>query len=173
MWNRWSYDTRGKLIKAPEFENVPDFDKSQNSLWEVKLEIRDGLVFINMESIENSQNSELSTSATVMTNPKTQNLKCAVEWKIDGRFNWKLAGKLRTLLSLAYNSLLTILSRHVIFSKPEWDNILVKSLSFWPSQRKLRVHSSHRQTNFRSSSNPSISAQIGNDNNYRVCFIQV
>lgn len=97
MENRWSYDTRGKLIKAPEFENIPDFDKAKNSLWKVNLEIRDGLVFINMESKEDSQNLEPTATGTIPTNPDSKNLKCAVEWKMDGRFNWKLAGKLETL----------------------------------------------------------------------------
>ncbi|KAH8647446.1 Rieske [2Fe-2S] iron-sulfur domain-containing protein, partial [Tricladium varicosporioides] len=48
-YHGWSYDTTGKLIKAPEFENVPDFDKSVNGLWEVETEVKSGMIFINLD----------------------------------------------------------------------------------------------------------------------------
>ncbi|CAG8948815.1 hypothetical protein HYFRA_00001938 [Hymenoscyphus fraxineus] len=90
-YHGWSYDTKGKLIKAPEFENVPNFDKNQNSLWEVKLETRNGFVFINMESTEHTQTLHLDDSETAIASLRSSDLKCVGEWKIEGRFNWKLA----------------------------------------------------------------------------------
>ncbi|PSS14887.1 hypothetical protein M430DRAFT_73793, partial [Amorphotheca resinae ATCC 22711] len=48
-YHGWSYDTRGKLLKAPEFENVKGFEKDLNGLWEVKTEIRESMVFINFD----------------------------------------------------------------------------------------------------------------------------
>ena len=91
-YHGWSYDTKGKLIKAPEFENVPGFDKSKNSLWEVRSVVKAGLLFVNLDSNDNVGMLDVPHLETVLMNPSPQNLHCAREWKFDGAFNWKIAG---------------------------------------------------------------------------------
>ncbi|KAF4625238.1 hypothetical protein G7Y89_g12930 [Cudoniella acicularis] len=107
-YHGWSYDTTGKLIKAPEFENVAAFDKSINGLWEVKTEVKNGMVLVNLDSSSNLQQINLGESETELDNWKLQNLHCIHEWKVNGCFNWKLAGdfsKLQTPKGLKQPSL--------------------------------------------------------------------
>ncbi|EPE37007.1 ISP [Glarea lozoyensis ATCC 20868] len=90
-YHGWAYDTKGKLIKAPEFDNVSGFDKSKNGLWGVRLRIREGLVYINL-ACENVDEAQLATSARDMSvNWSNMKLQSAEEWKFDVDFNWKLA----------------------------------------------------------------------------------
>lgn len=54
-YHGWSYDTTGRLVKAPQFDNVPGFDKSQNSLFEIHAHTtQQGLVFVNLNAEEPS-----------------------------------------------------------------------------------------------------------------------
>ena len=91
-YHGWSYDTKGRLTKAPEFDKVPDFDKDSNGLWEVRTEVIDELVFINFQNEGNISRISLpKLSKRSKISLKTMTV-CA-EWKIEGNFNWKLAGK--------------------------------------------------------------------------------
>jgi len=38
-YHGWSYDAKGKLIKAPEFDGVYGFEKERNGLFEVQIRI--------------------------------------------------------------------------------------------------------------------------------------
>ena len=50
-YHGWSYDTKGKLTKAPGFEDISTFDKSANGLFEVATHTtRQGLIFVNFDS---------------------------------------------------------------------------------------------------------------------------
>ncbi|EHK99048.1 putative Biphenyl dioxygenase subunit alpha [Glarea lozoyensis 74030] len=96
-YHGWAYDTKGKLIKAPEFDNVSGFDKSKNGLWGVRLRIREGLVYINL-ACENVDEAQLATSARDMSvNWSNMKLQSAEEWKFDVDFNWKLADQIMKL----------------------------------------------------------------------------
>jgi len=90
-YHGWSYDTKGKLIKAPEFENVEGFDKEMNGLWELKTEIRNSLVFVNFETSSNVSALDLGGAAELLTEARVSDLRWATEWKIEGKVNWKLA----------------------------------------------------------------------------------
>lgn len=92
-YHGWSYDTRGKLIKAPEFENVAGFDKATNGLWEFKMEVREGLVFVNFEVGNSDLGLEMTESEDIPKVWKIGDMKWEHEWKLEGAFNWKLAGQ--------------------------------------------------------------------------------
>ncbi|OJD34867.1 iron-sulfur cluster-binding [Diplodia corticola] len=50
-YHGWSYDTRGRLVKAPAFEDIESFDKSQNGLFEIHAHTtRQGFVFVNLST---------------------------------------------------------------------------------------------------------------------------
>lgn len=52
-YHGWSYGLQGKLAKAPRFETVPEFDKSQHSLLPVNVHIdRAGFVWANLQAGE-------------------------------------------------------------------------------------------------------------------------
>ena len=47
-YHGWMYDTQGKLVKAPQFENTVGFDMHKNGLYEIALHIDSGgFVFVN------------------------------------------------------------------------------------------------------------------------------
>jgi phenylpropionate dioxygenase-like ring-hydroxylating dioxygenase large terminal subunit len=89
-YHGWSYDTEGKLVKAPEFENVPGFDKSMNALWEVKIEVINSMVFVNFDARKTVPDVELKWTKKFET-WNMEDIRCTAEWKVDARFNWKLA----------------------------------------------------------------------------------
>jgi phenylpropionate dioxygenase-like ring-hydroxylating dioxygenase large terminal subunit len=90
-YHGWSYDTEGMLVKAPEFENIPGFDKSKNALWEVKTEVINSLVFVNFDARDQDRMG-FGNSMEPFKKWKMKDLRCATEWKVEGQFNWKLAG---------------------------------------------------------------------------------
>ncbi|TAQ88841.1 hypothetical protein B7494_g2859 [Chlorociboria aeruginascens] len=88
-YHGWSYDTQGRLTKAPEFENVDGFDKSLNNLWELKTEICGPMVFVNFNA-EKVSKLDLYDETDLVERLAAQRIQCIGEWKIQGRFNWKL-----------------------------------------------------------------------------------
>jgi phenylpropionate dioxygenase-like ring-hydroxylating dioxygenase large terminal subunit len=93
-YHGWSYDTKGKLIKAPEFENVAGFDKAMNGLWELKMEVREGMVFVNFDVGNGNRGFEMRGLEDNISSWKVGDMKWVHEWKVEGAFNWKLAGQL-------------------------------------------------------------------------------
>jgi hypothetical protein len=92
-YHGWSYDSRGKLIKAPEFENVQGFDKDLNGLWEVKTEIRESMVFVNLDVGNEVTSQVLGGVENDLRRWGANEMISIEEWKFEGKFNWKLAGK--------------------------------------------------------------------------------
>lgn len=95
-YHGWSYNTRGALIKAPHFENVPGFDKSQNGLFEIHTAMsKDGLIFINMDANPTVSPPDFK-SADAFT--ARQRLGIKSTWisgsTFEANFNWKAAGEL-------------------------------------------------------------------------------
>ncbi|KUJ08293.1 ISP domain-containing protein [Mollisia scopiformis] len=112
-YHGWSYNTQGKLIKAPEFENVPGFDKDMNGLWEVAIEIRQSLLFVNLEAGEPQQRLDLGSTEVLLAKWKISDMKCISDWKFEAAFNWKLLG---TLMSDHTHNQISALARMV----PYW-----------------------------------------------------
>lgn len=92
-YHGWSYDTKGKLVKAPEFENVDGFDKNLNGLWELKVRVEEGLVFVNFDAGAESEGIDqtMSDLEPVPRNWDVEKMSLIAEWKIEGKFNWKIA----------------------------------------------------------------------------------
>jgi phenylpropionate dioxygenase-like ring-hydroxylating dioxygenase large terminal subunit len=93
-YHGWSYDTRGKLIKAPEFDNVEGFDKSENGLWEVNTEVWESMVFVNFDNRGQAASLSLKGQGQKLRRWKVAKMKVVGEWKMEGAFNWKLIGAL-------------------------------------------------------------------------------
>jgi phenylpropionate dioxygenase-like ring-hydroxylating dioxygenase large terminal subunit len=91
-YHGWSYDTKGNLIKAPEFENVPGFDKGKNGLWEVKTAVQEGMVFINFDATCSVEQLGLGEFGAVLRTWGFATTKCIAEWRIDTAVNWKALG---------------------------------------------------------------------------------
>jgi phenylpropionate dioxygenase-like ring-hydroxylating dioxygenase large terminal subunit len=93
-YHGWSYDTKGQLTKAPEFDKVPGFDKKKNGLWEIHVRVSaQGLVFVNIDAakvVEDSMLEELDTRTEYWNMSLSTRM---AEWRYEGNFNWKLAGE--------------------------------------------------------------------------------
>lgn len=92
-YHGWSYNTDGALTKAPQFENVKGFDKSQNSLFKIRSHVTNqGLVFINFDSSEvgppplDAFYSGLEQSLGQLD---LSDYEHHATFNLEGQFNWK------------------------------------------------------------------------------------
>lgn len=93
-YHGWSYDTYGRLVKAPKFDDVPGFEKSENSLFEIHTHTTSqGWVFVNLNSGEPIPMEE-STLSILSEFARDANLGAGSKWLVGqtltGAFNWKL-----------------------------------------------------------------------------------
>jgi nitrite reductase/ring-hydroxylating ferredoxin subunit len=93
-YHGWSYDTYGRLVKAPKFDDVPGFEKSENSLFEIHTHTTDqGSVFVNLDSGEPVP-VEDSILYALIEFTRHADLGIKSEWltgqTLTGAFNWKL-----------------------------------------------------------------------------------
>lgn len=96
-YHGWSYDTFGHLVKAPQFDDVPGFDRAENGLFEIHTHTTDhGWVFVNLNA---SQPAELDTSviSALNTFAGSASIGHMLKWiagqTLTGAFDWKLGGK--------------------------------------------------------------------------------
>lgn len=84
-------------MKAPQFDDVPGFDESQNSLFEVHTHTTDqGMVFVNLKSSEPAAfDSAVASSLSAFS--RIAGLKAKSAWVVgqtlSGDFNWKVDGE--------------------------------------------------------------------------------
>ncbi|KAJ5972894.1 uncharacterized protein N7479_002812 [Penicillium vulpinum] len=100
-YHGWSYDTTGRLVKAPQFDDVPGFDKSQNSLFEVHTHTTDqGMIFVNLNASEPAAfDSEVASNLSGFA--RITGLEANSTWvagqTLSGDFNWKVGTRARHL----------------------------------------------------------------------------
>ncbi|EEU38933.1 uncharacterized protein NECHADRAFT_81422 [Fusarium vanettenii 77-13-4] len=90
-YHGWSYDTKGQLTKAPHFDNVPGFEKSQNGLFPIHTRVDDGgFLHINMSASEPAGNELSHIKKTSQLASISQNSHFIDSWEVKGSFNWKV-----------------------------------------------------------------------------------
>ncbi|CAG8896739.1 unnamed protein product [Penicillium egyptiacum] len=100
-YHGWSYDSTGRLVKAPHFDDVPGFDKSQNSLFEVHTHNTDqGMIFMNLNCGEPAAfGSEVASTLSGFA--RMASLEAKSTWvagqTLSGGFNWKVGARARHL----------------------------------------------------------------------------
>ncbi|CAI7566472.1 unnamed protein product [Penicillium pancosmium] len=103
-YHGWSYDTTGKLVKAPQFEDVPGFEKSENSLFEIHTRTTDsGHVFVNLNAGDASafENSTLSALDAFSDAAVLRSSEWVTGQTLTANFNWKLGPSERRHTALA------------------------------------------------------------------------
>ena len=119
----------GKLIKAPKFEDVAGFDKTQNGLYEIRTFIdSSGFVYVNFD-IYGSDGLTIRVGVLIRAR-----LTLVESWDIDAQFNWKLAvpsGVFR-VCSSARSSHLPDLMKFAL------DSLNIKSTK-WPAEFELSL----------------------------------
>lgn len=117
-YHGWSYDTKGTLVKAPYFDNLPGFDKSQNSLFKIHTkEDGNGFLHINVsarEDVATTTPPEATRSGELGQIKLESHLIDTMEFK--GRFNWKVIRKffLSNLTKAASDTMYSITKQSTI-----------------------------------------------------------
>lgn len=98
QYHGWSYGLNGKLAKAPGYQDLAGFNKSQNGLFPIHVHIDDGgFVWINLDA---GESPEIAWDAR-LKGPYRQPQSEAVPfdsyefdhtWEREGAYNWKLLG---------------------------------------------------------------------------------
>lgn len=94
-YHGWSYDTKGKLTKAPKFDDIPSFKREENNLYQIWVKTDDnGFVFINFQGDWSVQDPDTRGLAEFANSSKISFASSMVDfWQAEGEFNWKLASK--------------------------------------------------------------------------------
>lgn len=92
-YHGWSYNTDGKLTKAPHFDNVEGFEKEKNSLFPIKTHVTpQGLIFVNFCN-DPEQFVEFDEwfggLQTEMNEFDFSDYEYHMSYELDGQFNWK------------------------------------------------------------------------------------
>ncbi|KAF4499687.1 hypothetical protein FAGAP_4138 [Fusarium agapanthi] len=91
-YHGWSYNTEGKLTKAPYFDNLPGFDRSLNSLFEIHTE-KDSGGFLHI-NVSRDKGVPAPTVSTSLEKGKVE--KFGIDsvfvgsFECSGKFNWKV-----------------------------------------------------------------------------------
>lgn len=96
-YHGWTYNTYGQLVKAPQFDNVPGFDKAQNGLFEIHTQVSEcGFVFVNLDAGQVVW--EPGASAVLDGFASRNGFGRESSWvggeTLEGTFNWKLGCEL-------------------------------------------------------------------------------
>lgn len=94
-YHGWSYGLKGNLAKAPRFETVPEFDKSQHGLLPVHVHIdKAGFIWVNLQAGSPDVRWE-DDFQRIDEQPRMQDFDFAGEytfdhyWEMDLDANWK------------------------------------------------------------------------------------
>ncbi|UQC87907.1 uncharacterized protein CLUP02_13428 [Colletotrichum lupini] len=94
-YHGWSYSMNGNLAKAPRFDQVEDFDKSEYELYKVHSHIDSlGFFWINLDAAEKPTLSWEEQFGGVDKQPRLENFDMSNyeydhTWSMEGKFNWK------------------------------------------------------------------------------------
>lgn len=100
-YHGWTYNSLGELVKAPHFDDVPGFEKSQNGLFEINTRVSgSGFVFVNLDAGKEVGNVEIGVAAAKVDEFAGRmgvGRKNGLSWKgggvLEAGFNWKLGGE--------------------------------------------------------------------------------
>lgn len=91
-YHGWTYNAKGELLKAPEFDGLPGFDKKLNGLFEIRTKVMsNGCVFVNFDAGKVVPTFE-SEKLEEMESWKIGDCRWVSGWSREGDFNWKIAG---------------------------------------------------------------------------------
>ncbi|PSK37502.1 hypothetical protein B9Z65_2244 [Elsinoe australis] len=96
-YHGWSYGLNGKLAKAPGYQDLPGFDKSQNGLLPIHTRIdRNGFVWVNLDAKETPEVSweeefEGVDEQERFNDYNFDDYEFDHTWEIDANYNWKIA----------------------------------------------------------------------------------
>ncbi len=96
-YHGWSYGLDGKLAKAPGYQDLPGFDKTQNGLLPIHVHIDiNGFIWINLDGKQKPEVSWEEDLDGVDSQERLQQFQWDQYefdhiWEIDAAYNWKIA----------------------------------------------------------------------------------
>lgn len=94
-YHGWSYGLTGNLAKAPQYQEIPNFDKSKNSLFPVHVHVDDlGFIWVNLDASKEPMIKWDDDFAGVDTQERFKIYNIAEykfdhSWEMDAKYNWK------------------------------------------------------------------------------------
>ncbi|MCR9095213.1 MAG: aromatic ring-hydroxylating dioxygenase subunit alpha [bacterium] len=89
-YHLWTYGLDGELIGAPHMEAVPGFDASTCALPEIRSEIWEGFVFVNLDGEAEPLGPRLAPLSTLLADYRIGELVAEETATFDSPFNWKV-----------------------------------------------------------------------------------
>ncbi|HWL45842.1 MAG TPA: aromatic ring-hydroxylating dioxygenase subunit alpha [Ilumatobacter sp.] len=90
-YHHWSYALDGRLLGAPAMERTENFDKSQHGLPNLRLEVWQGFVFVNLDPEATPLAPTLARYEPLIANYDLSNAICPGTFTLEGRpWNWKV-----------------------------------------------------------------------------------
>ncbi|KAI1737373.1 hypothetical protein F4680DRAFT_460435 [Xylaria scruposa] len=97
-YHNWTYALNGKLTKAPSYQDVEGFDKSQNGLFPIHVHIdTNGFIWVNLEAKDKPTTAWEDDYKNIDKQARFKaydfdNYKFDHTWQMEGEYNWKLLG---------------------------------------------------------------------------------
>jgi phenylpropionate dioxygenase-like ring-hydroxylating dioxygenase large terminal subunit len=92
-YHGWTYNSRGELIKAPQFDHVEGFDRSKNGLFEIRVHITSqGLIFVNLDCSDAGPipfKEWYGDLEADLHEFDFENYEYHSSYSLEGQFNWK------------------------------------------------------------------------------------
>ncbi|KAJ5928212.1 hypothetical protein N7466_007168 [Penicillium verhagenii] len=95
-YHGWSYGLNGKLAKAPGYQELEGFDKSQNGLFTIHVHVDgNGFIWVNLDSAEKPEISWEEDFKGIDLQPRFQDFDFSEyqfdhTWEMNGDYNWKV-----------------------------------------------------------------------------------
>lgn len=96
-YHGWSYGLKGNLAKAPGYQEVPGFDKTQNSLLPIHVHVdHNGFIWINMDvRADKPEIAWVDDFAGIDTQDRFKHYTFGDyvfdhQWEMEGDWNWKI-----------------------------------------------------------------------------------
>ncbi|HEX3499941.1 MAG TPA: aromatic ring-hydroxylating dioxygenase subunit alpha [Stellaceae bacterium] len=89
-YHAWSYRLDGSLIAAPDMDRTIGFDKAEQGLAPVRLEIWQGFIFLNFDADAPDLATHLGNLPEMLGGYRFDEMVCTWRQEIECRCNWKL-----------------------------------------------------------------------------------
>ncbi|KAL2870919.1 aromatic ring-hydroxylating oxygenase subunit alpha [Aspergillus lucknowensis] len=95
-YHGWSYGLNGKLAKAPGYQDLEGFEKSQNGLLAIHVHIdRNGFIWVNLDGKEEPEIAWEDDFRDIDVQPRLtgvnwEDYEFDHTWEMEGEYNWKI-----------------------------------------------------------------------------------
>ncbi|KAF2466873.1 ISP domain-containing protein, partial [Lindgomyces ingoldianus] len=141
-YHGWSYDTKGDLVKAPQFDDVEGFDKSENGLFKIHTcTDRGGFIHINLDAGQLLDSPDCENTVDFLDEHGiSAGSAWLTGWELSGAFNWKTIGESpssRYVFSMFRHRHLDLSESQVLQIAPTTTVISILNSPIWATLTRL------------------------------------